>query len=203
MRTIIGAIVVALGFAAAQPAFAGEGAAPAGAALLLTVAPIAVEKDAIATTATNSPFRLGLTQTLTPATDKNASLLHHRLGTGMVDFYTAGGDTGFHLSAGSRLFARRNFAAETAASSRGLIAAPVALVTGTTTRLGYKKFNPALTAGYSIAMSKVAKIGVEAGAMMSGAFSSTPGLSRFGAGYRGDHEFRPDAIANMVFGLRF
>ena len=52
-------------------------------------------------------------------------------------------------------------------------------------------------------MSKVAKIGVEAGAMMSGAFANAPGLSRFGAGYRGDHEFRPDAIVNMAFGLRF
>ena len=199
MRTIIGAAVLALGMAA-QPAFAGEGAAPAsvGAAPLLTVAEAAVAPAA--------PRAVRLNATLAPtvaAPEPGGLTLRHRLGTGMMDFYTAGGDTGFHLSGGSRLFARRNFVAETEAAARGLIAGPRALVYSTTTRAGFKKFNPALTAGYSMAMSKVAKIGIEAGAMMSGAFTNTPGLSRFGVGYHSDHQFRPDAIANMVFGLRF
>ena len=224
MRMTFGAIVVALGLAA-QPAFAtgvsaGEGAAPAGAVPLPVVAaaPVLATLPVIALTAATAPavtttpvanaFRLGvLTATvaakpLLGAIGNAQGAMHRRLTGAMFDFFPVAG-SGFHLSAGTRLFQRRNFLAETEASARGLMAGPRAVGGATIYRAGFKKFNPAITAGYQLAVGKLAQVGVEAGALMSSAYSGPSGLARFAPGYRGEHDFRPDAVARMTFGARF
>jgi hypothetical protein len=225
MRTIIGAIAVVLGLAA-QPAFAGVGAVPAGAAPapllttatataapaliaavpLLTLVPAAVAVDAAL--APGDAFRLEpVTLAATaPATSIVTTVLagglRHRFTGNMIEFYPVAG-SGFHLSGGSRLFARRNFAAETENSAHGALAVTRITTQSAVTRAGFKRFNSAATAGYTMPLSSMAQIGVEAGAMMSHAFANAPGLPRHGAGYRSDTAFHPDAIANLVFGMHF
>ena len=230
MRTMTGAIVVALGLAA-TPVFAmgtggiggsaGEGAAPAGAVpfptllaatpLLATLpaAALAAAPETVARVPVADAFRLGvLTATVAVAKPVLGVIggmegaLHRRLTGVMFDFFPVAG-SGFHLSAGTRLFQRRNFLAETEASARGLLAGPRAVGGATTYRAGFKKFNPAITAGYSLAMGKLTQVGIEAGALMSSAYSGPSGLARFAPGYRGEHDVRPNAVAQLTFGTRF
>lgn len=226
MRTMTGAIVVALGLAAA-PALAlgnaGEGAAPAGAVPLPAIAaatPLLATLPVAALAAATAPaavakapaadaFRLGvLTATAALARPVRSMIggmegaLHRRLTGAMFDFFPVAG-SGFHLSGGTRLFQRHNFLAETEASARGIMAGPRAIGGATTYRAGFKKFNPAITAGYSLALGKLTQVGVEAGALMSGAYSGPAGLARFAPGYHGEHDFRPNAVAQLTLGTRF
>ncbi len=201
MRTVIGAVVLALGMAA-QPAFAGEGAAP----LLGGTAPLFTVTDTAPAPA--ATFRLP-TVTLAVAPTPllsgelgDAGLRRRFTGNSMVEFYPLAG-SGFHLSGGTRLFARRNFTAETESSAHGLLYGARSTMAPITTRAGFKRFNPALTAGYTFAVSHLAQIGIEGGALMGRAFAGTPGLPHHAFGYRSDSSMRPDAIANLVFGLHF
>lgn len=216
---------------AAQPALAWDGAAPViggsaplyGAAAVTpavttaAVPALASIGPALATSLTTLPapvpaasaYRLAsvslpATAPASPGTgDEDVAGLRRRFpNSSMMDLYPLAG-SGLHLSGGTRLFARRNFVQETADSARGALAVTRSIMAPMTTRAGFKKFNPALTAGYTVALSRLAQIGVEGGALMSNAFAGTPGLPRQTFGYRGEHDFRPDAIANMVFGLRF
>lgn len=228
MRTMIGAIAVVLGLTA-QPAFARAGAAPAGAAPLpivsATIAPVAIEPIALAAAPllalvpgavvsdagaapADAGFRLpSVTMAATaPArsivtTDLLGGLRRRFTGT-MAEFYPVAG-SGFHFSGGSRLFARRNFIAETENSAHGALAVTRITTQSAVTRAGFKRFNPVATAGYTVPLSSMAQVGVEAGAMMSHAFANAPGLPRHGAGWRSDTAFHPDAIANLVFGMHF
>ena len=54
-----------------------------------------------------------------------------------------------------------------------------------------------------MAVSRLAQIGIEGGALMGRAFAGTPGLPHNAFGYRSATSVRPDAIANLVFGLHF
>jgi hypothetical protein len=222
MRTTIGAAVLALGMAA-QPAFAGAGAAPptGGAAPLQTVVaaapaiadavvltPMPTSLATVAVEAVAPAYRLAsvampavAAASLGPAQLGDAGLRRRFTGT-MMEYYPFAG-LGFHLSGGTRLFARRNFVQETENSARGALAATRSIMAPIATRAGFKRFNPALTAGYTFAVSQLAQIGVEGGALMGHAFASTPGLPRHAYGYRSDNAVRPDAIANLVFGMRF
>ena len=132
----------------------------------------------------------------------DAGLRRRFTGNSMMEFYPFAG-SGFHLSGGTRLFSRRNFLTETEDSARGMLKVSRSIMAPMTTRAGFKKFNPALTAGYTFAVSKLAQIGIEGGALMSHAFAGTPGLPHHAFGYRSDHAVRPDAIANLVFGMHF
>ena len=133
-----------------------------------------------------------------------ASMLRHRFtGNSMMEFYPVAG-SGFHLSGGSRLYSRRNFNKETEDSAHGALA--VTRVTGGSpimSKSSFRKFNPAMTAGYSLVLSKVAQIGLEGGAMMGHLFAAAPGLPHHAFGYRTDNGLRPNAVANLVFGLHF
>ncbi|WP_174292150.1 hypothetical protein [Sphingomonas bacterium] len=203
MRIVTGAIVLALGMAA-QPAFAGEGATPSSGG---TASPLIVTDTAVAPATT---YRLP--SVTLPTAAPTASILSTEIGdaglrrrfTGnsMVEFYPVAG-SGFHLSGGTRLFSRRNFITETENSGRGLLAVSRSNMAPIATRAGFKRFNPALTAGYTFAVSHLAQIGIEGGALMSHAFAAAPGLPHHAFGYRNDNAMRPDAIANLVFGLHF
>lgn len=208
MRTVIGGIVTALALAA-QPAFAsglgqiaGEGAAPQA------VVPLPVLARAPAAAPAAGAFRLGvLTATaaarpLLGLASDGEGALRRRLASAMTDFHPFAG-SGFTLSAGPRLFQRRNILTEVEQSARGIMAGPRSIAGATTNGLGFKRFNPAITAGYTVAVGTLAQVGLEAGALMSGAYSGTPGLSRLAAGYRREHEFRPDGLVRLAFGTHF
>lgn len=212
--------MLALGMAA-QPAFAGEGAAPVqgGAAPIHGMASIAPT----VASAAMAPIALGLGKAVAapapsfrlaaialPAVAAAAPLsgqpgdagLRRRFAGTMMEFYPFAG-SGFHFSGGTRLFARRNFLVETEDSARGLLRVSRSVMAPMATRAGFKRFNPALTAGYSFAVSQLAQIGIEGGALMGRAFAGTPGLPRRALGDRREHPVHPDAIANLVFGMHF
>lgn len=239
MRTVTGAIVLALGLAA-QPAFAGEGAAPAQggsaplytamavtpmAATALTPSLAAVSLSAVSlaagplaavpltrvTDTATAPDTFRLASIAMPAVPAarplsgelgDAGLRRRFTGNSMMEFYPFAG-SGFHFSGGTRLFSRRNFITETEDSARGMLKVSRSIMAPMTTRAGFKRFNPAVTAGYTFAVSHLAQIGIEGGALMTHAFAGTPGLPHHAFGYRGDHSVRPDAIANLVFGMHF
>lgn len=217
MRTIIGAVALVLGLAT-QPAFAREGAAPAGAAPLLTVPPISVAPttilEALPVVAPPTPVPANAMFRLAPlsmpaigaspaiATTDLSGGFRHRFTGNMMEYYPVAG-SGFHLSGGSRLFQRRNVAVETGDSARGALSVTRVTSQSAVTRAGFRRFNPVATAGYTIPLSSMTQIGVEAGAMMGRAFAGTPGIGRHNAAFRGENGFHPDAIANLVFGMHF
>lgn len=138
------------------------------------------------------------------APDDLMSRMHPRFSTAMVDFYPVEGK-GFHLSAGSRFFARRNFMLEADNATRGLIYVPRG--GGGGLRGGFKRFTPAATFGYTGDIAEGVSLGLEAGARLGRAFNGMPRLRRFaldasGEGRRGD-ESKANPMVNMVFGVRF
>lgn len=207
MRTVFGAIVLALGIAA-QPALAAEGASA-----MPTVAPLPAVST-ISSSITSGMIGPVLTDLRLPSIAlaptapviglDDASMLRRRFtGNSMMEFYPAAG-SGFHLSAGSRLYSRRNFTKETEDSARGALS--VTRLVGSSqifSKSGFRKFNPVMTAGYTMALSKVMQIGVEGGAMMGRMFGSTPGLTRGAFGFHSQNGFRPNAVANLVLGMHF
>lgn len=233
MRMAIGATVLALGLAAqpafawdgaapssggAAPLYGAAAVTPTLApALMTSLAPGLVLTTAVspaALTVAQSPgtapsFRLAAVMlpaapvaALTAGQLGDAGLRRRFTGNSMMEYYPFAG-SGFHFSGGTRLFARRNFITETENSARGALSVTRSIMAPMTTRAGFKRFNPALTAGYTVAVSRLAQIGIEGGALMSNAFASTPGLPHHAFGYRSEHEVRPDAIANLVFGMHF
>ena len=226
MRMVFGGLVVALGLAT-QPALAmsfggsaGEAAAQAGAVslpvavaaapavVLPTISAAAAVPAIAAATPVAAGYRLGVL-TATAAARPMLSLvqsgegaLRRRLASAMTDFRPFAG-SGFTLSAGPRLFQRRNILSEVEQSARGIMAGPRSTASATTNGVGFKRFNPAITAGYTMAVGKLAQVGLEAGALMSGAYSGAPGLTRLAAGYRSEHEFRPDGLVRLAFASRF
>ena len=201
MRMLIGAIVLALGMAA-QPAFAAEGSAmPAGAAPLFAttistglIGPVLADlRLPTVTLAPSAP---------TIALDENSMLRRRFTGVSMMEFYPVA-NSGFHLSAGVRLYSRRNFSKETEDSAHGLLATTRVNAAPIVSRAGLRKFNPALTAGYTMALSAMTRIGVEGGAMMGRLFASAPGLPHHAFGSGSENSFRPNAVANLVFGMHF
>ena len=201
MRMLIGAIVLALGLAA-QPAFAGEGSAiPAGTTPLFAttitaglIGPVLVDLRLPTVTLTpNAP---------TITLDENSMLRRRFTGVSMMEFYPVA-NSGFHLSAGSRLYSRRNFSKETEDSAHGLLATTRINAAPIVSKASLRKFNPAITAGYTMALSAMTRIGVEGGAMMGRMFASTPGLPHHAFGYTSENSFRPNAVANLVFGMHF
>ena len=225
MRTVFGGFVVALALAT-QPALAmgfggsaGEGAASAGAASLPIAAaaapavlPTFVAAAALPAVAAATPvatgYRLGVLTATAAArpmlglVKSGEGALRRRLIGAMTDFHPFAG-SGFTLSAGPRLFQRRNILAEVEQSARGIMAGPRSTASATTNGVGFKRFNPAITAGYTMAVGKLAQVGLEAGALMSGAYSGAPGLTRLAAGYHAEHEFRPDGLVRLAFASRF
>lgn len=134
--------------------------------------------------------------------DDNSMLRRRFTGVSMMEFYPVAA-SGFHLSAGTRLYSRRNFSRETEDSARGALAVTHSISAPMATKPGFRKFNPAVTAGYTMALSAMTRIGIEGGAMMGHLFASAPGLPRHAFGAGGENGFRPNPVANLVFGMHF
>lgn len=121
--------------------------------------------------------------------------MHQRVASSMVEFYPVGG-SGFHLSAGTRMYDTR---AGDKATGRGLIATPrPGNVPGN--RLGLRR-TPALTMGYSGEVANGTRVGVELGAMKGRVYNSTRDIVRQTRAERSGNPVNP--MVNLVIGRRF
>jgi hypothetical protein len=149
-----------------------------------------VEHDARLT----ANLRLRVTTIATAAGPREK--MHQRLGSSMVEFYPVG-TSGFHLSAGTRMYNPR---AGEQWTGRGLVGAPRQLnVPGS--RAGLRR-TPALTLGYTGALADRTRIGVEIGAMKGSAYASATDATRRLRGERGaGNPVNP--MVHLVVGRRF
>ncbi|GAA0670011.1 hypothetical protein FHT00_000540 [Sphingomonas insulae] len=122
--------------------------------------------------------------------------LHQRVASSMVEFYPVG-DSGFHLSAGTRLYDTR---AGEQATNRGLMVVPRQLnVPGG--KIGLKR-TPALTMGYTGMAEDGTTIGLEIGAMKGSAYTDANDMARRNRAERaGGNPVNP--MVNLVVGRRF
>jgi len=121
---------------------------------------------------------------------------HQRLAGSMVDLYPIGG-SGFHLSAGTRLYDPRP---GDGATGRRLVGAPREInIPGG--RAGLRR-TPALTMGYNGALADHMSIGVEVGAMKGRAYANATDATRQLRGERG--EGNPvNPMVHLTLGRRF
>ena len=131
-----------------------------------------------------------------PASAGPRDRLHQRVASSMVEFYPVG-DSGFHLSAGTRLYDTR---AGEQATNRGLMVAPRPLnVPGG--KIGLKR-TPALTMGYTGSAADGTSIGLEIGAMKGSAYTDANDMARRNRAERtGGNPVNP--MVNLVVGRRF
>ncbi|MDB5707129.1 MAG: hypothetical protein JWN66_4245 [Sphingomonas bacterium] len=196
MRIILGLAVTAMG-AATQPCWAQQRPdVPFGAAAMISIVPEQTIKIAPG---------IGLRVALVPAMSRDPfayteGRLQQRVDSSMIDFFPTGGD-GFHLSAGMRLFARRNVDR----TFRGLVTMPKGRGVG---GFGGRRFTPAATFGYSHALGEDAEFGFEAGAVMGRLNSGMSGqLRQSSSDGHGLNGLRPitgiNSIAHFTFGYKF
>jgi hypothetical protein len=197
----LGIAVSALCFAS-SPAFAGEGVALRGDAPLLlhdanTPTPVVGR-----TIVSDLRLRTAVVATRPSLLDDPQGRLHRRIASQMFDYYPNAA-SGFHLSAGVRYFDRTNFAIEAQKMTHGLLYAPNPR-TGAL-RGGIKRFTPAVTAGYTAALTRNFMIGLEGGALLSGRSSSAmpQGMRSYGLRSLEDRSGGINPMATLVVGLRF
>lgn len=122
--------------------------------------------------------------------------IHQRIASSMVDFYPVG-TSGFHLSAGTRMYDPR---AGEQLTNRGLIPAPRQLnVPGG--RAGLRR-TPALTMGYTGEIADGATLGIEVGAMRGRVYSNATDAARLTRADRGGRN-PVNPMVNLVVGRRF
>lgn len=122
--------------------------------------------------------------------------LQQRIASSMVEFYPVG-DSGFHLSAGTRLYDTR---AGEQATNRGLMVAPRPL-NAPGGKIGLKR-TPALTMGYTGSAADGTSIGLEVGAMKGRAYTDANDMARRTRAERiGGNPVNP--MINLVVGRRF
>lgn len=145
-------------------------------------------------------LRLGVVAAATPSPgplDAWRGRLRRRFASPMVDLYPIAGK-GLHVSVGSRLHARRNFAADADKATGGLLYAPRSLGVATA-RGGAARFAPVATLGYTQPLGAGVSLGVEGGARMGRAFGGMPRMPRPG----GPRSGAPSALVNVVLGYGF
>jgi len=122
--------------------------------------------------------------------------IHQRIASSMIDFYPVG-TSGFHLSAGTRMYDPR---AGEQLTNRGLITAPRQLnVPGG--RAGLRR-TPALTMGYTGEVADRTSLGVEVGAMRGRVYSNATDAARLTRAERGGRN-PVNPMVNLVVGRRF
>lgn len=161
------------------------------------LAPIALGGAIERTTRLTSKLRLRIATSSASAGPNER--VHPRLASSMVDIYPLSG-SGFHLSAGSRLYDAR---AGEQATSRGLMVSQRILPGAGGGRVGLRR-TPALTVGYSGTVAEATSVGVEVGAMKGRAYDAGGRLARPTRGEReglGNGPINP--VVNLVVGRRF
>ena len=126
----------------------------------------------------------------------DGGLVQKRATGAMLDYYPDGSGQGFHLSAGTRYFARANYARDAQRRTNGVLYAPDVRVIGL--RAGYKRYAPVAMLGYTHALGERLVMGVEGGAMTESVFNEgprVPGVSRGGSAM--------NPMAHLVMGFKF
>ena len=206
MRVALGIAVSALCLAS-PPAFAGEGAAHRGDAPLRLADSADVAGPVVVSTINKliADFRLRTAVvTAKPSLlDDPEGRVQRRIASSMFDFYPGGNGVGFHLSAGMRYYSRTNFAIEAQKMTNGLLYSPN-WHTGNGSRAGFKRFTPAMTFGYTGAVTRNLHFGLEGGALLGRVNSSAPqSLRRPWIGSALEERSGLNPVANFVLGLRF
>lgn len=174
----------------------------AGALPPVTFFPAIAALSAMTTLPIAGDFRLHATVAVTdqaPSVDAD-SRLRHRIASAMMEFYPVTG-TGFHLSAGMRMFSRTNFMAEAEKFTGGLLFAPHGMG-NSAVRNGFKRYTPAMTVGYTRMIQRDLSLGLEAGSLLGHAYSGIPGRIHNGASLGGSGAAM-NPIMNLVVGARF
>jgi len=200
MRAALGIAVSALCLAS-QPASAGPGAASLGSAPLqdLRVGHMTVRHGSAPTQTLRVRFDIASRYQSVSLLDDPVHV-RQRLRSSMLEFYPSG--DGFHIGAGLRMFERQNFFADAQRVTHGVLYNPRGLG-DEAPRAGFRRYTPAVTAGYTRTLAHDVTLGLEGGAMLTRATASMPRSYRLattgGIGDRGG--FNP--VANMVVGYRF
>lgn len=140
---------------------------------------------------TNLRVRIAVAATAQGPRDR----IHQRIASSMVDFYPVG-SSGFHLSAGTKLYDPRT---GEQATNRGLMVAPKQPnIPGS--KVGLKR-TPALTLGYSGELAERTSVGIEVGAMKGRAYNNASDLTRQTRAERIGNPVNP--MVNLVVGRRF
>jgi hypothetical protein len=196
MRVMMGLAVMAMG-AGAQPALAQQ----LGVSFRSSTLAAALPRQGI-----RIAPGVGLRVALMPPMSRDPfaytdGRLQQRVDSSMIDFFPAG-DEGFHLSAGMRLFARRNVDR----AFRGLLAGPKGRGVG---GVGARRFTPAATLGYIRGLDADTVLGFEVGAVMGRLNSGMSGRLRQTESSEGHgmNGLRPmtgiNPIARVTFGYKF
>lgn len=144
-----------------------------------------------------------LSATLTTSDDTvTAGRVHARYMSSMGDFYPAGDDSGFHVSAGLGLFERRSMLRQNLEEMRDLVYLPYTR-SNSGVHWGYRRV-ATIAAGYTQPIDDNVSLGIEAGAMMGRALSRggrRMGLRRLADG-DGPHS-GPNPVVHLVLDVNF
>ena len=197
MAALVTCIAAQPAFAREEPAFRGDTPAPTAAFQPAT------QFQAVPGALPGGDFRLQATiaAPAKPSVPDADARLRHRIASSMMDLYPVDG-TGFHLSAGMRMFARTNFMAEAEKFTNGLLWAPHGMG-NSSMRTGFKRYTPAMTVGYTHMIQHDLSLGLEAGSMLGRAYNGIPGrIHGFGSS-SGSGGAGLNPIMNLVVGARF
>lgn len=203
---------VAMGIAAiaSAPALADGGAARWGDVPLRSSTVNLISTGPESATRISDNFRIRLDSGLVTSPAKSdggqASRLRKRFSSSMIDYYPMG--DGFHVSLGGRLD-NRTKGQRNGALANGLLYAPKA-TRGRNGSSGFKRFSPAMTAGFGETIGKNMTIGLEGGALIARGDPAMREFVRFAhIGSRNDSRFnmgggsRINPVAQVAFALKF
>ena len=212
MRVALGAAVIAASIVSA-PALADGGAARRGDVPLPSTTINLIGMGTQSGVAIVPNFRLRLDSGIIPAErhrietqGSEQSALRKRFSSSMIDYYPLG--EGFRLSLGGRLDNRNKGARSAGGLANTLLYAPKAM-RGRNGMQSFKKFSPAMTAGFGESIGKNMTIGFEAGALIARNDPMTREFVRFARmGSRNDQRFdigggsRINPVAQVSFAIK-
>lgn len=158
-------------------------------------------------------FRLRVDSGLVQATARHAdaqgsdtTTLRKRFSSSMIDYYPLG--QGFRLSIGGRLDNRNKGARTANGLTETLLYMPKA-TRGRNQSKSFKRFSPAMTAGFGQSIGKDITVGIEAGALLARNDPATREFVRFARmGSRNDQRFnmgggsRINPVAQVSFAIK-
>ncbi|HEX4692989.1 hypothetical protein [Sphingomonas sp.] len=129
-----------------------------------------------------------------------AAMVRPRFVPGMLDIYPSA-TSGFRLSIGNRYFNKVNYTAAAEQASHGLLYDPHMVRGGIGLMRAFRRYTPALTIGYDVAMAPRLVVGLEGGALSGRAINQGPR----GRAFRNDDRLASHAGLNPIatFAIRY
>ncbi len=123
-----------------------------------------------------SELRINFDLSETGLDDGWRSRLHHRAASSLVDYYPFEPE-GFRVSVGLHFFSRTSMLRQMVQSADGRLFVGRSPINAGA-RIGYRRYTPALTMGYTHKFGRDGTFGIEAGALVGRAFVSMPRIFR-------------------------